>query len=463
MRITFFANRFVLASRNPMRGDRPAALPVSRRFSASIAVFLAAFASRALWAHHFRHFTAQGVGGDWGELGDIAINLFHGRGFSSPFGMGSSPTAWECPLIPFIFASIMKMTGGANVQAARVILCLQCVIGAIGATLFWLVIRRLIDRNAGSFARWLSPAVAVTVCLWPGSLFSVTFLWDYVWQEAALALFLYLALLWWENANLTLSVLVGLTGAVLALINLTPGPIVLAAILPGILRPRVRPNARTLAVVAAFCFFAGIAPWLVRNMVVFHTYVPLRSNAGFEIFQGNNPIECIIAPANAPHPDNDPKQLRKYLDMGEIRYCRYSLRLAVQYIEAHPSQTVRRIADRAYVTWFTDLTGHWVPYPDVPWWKKKLPGVARLAASAALIVLSVTCFFWGSLRGRFALLPYRYMFAAVLILLPLPYYLTVADAPYTVTFRLCVAITSLCMMAITSERLTPPGAPPTPA
>lgn len=446
-----------------MRGDRPAALPASQRPSASIAVFLTAFVSRVIWAHHFRHFTAQGVGGDWGELGDIAINLSHGRGFSSPFGVGSSPTAWECPLVPGIFASIMKMTGGANVQAARLILCLQCVVGAVGATLLWLVIRRLIDRNPGSFARWLSPAVSATVCFWPGSLFSATFLWDYVWQEAALALFLYLALLWWENANLALSVLVGLSGSLLALINITPGPIVLAAILPGIVRPRVRPNARKLSVVAALCFFAGIAPWLVRNMVVFHTYVPLRSNAGFEIFQGNNPIECIIAPDHAPHPDTDWNERQKYVAMGEVRYCRYSLRRAIQYIQAHPLQTVRRIADRAYVTWFTDLTDHWVAYPDVPWWKKKLPGEVRHAASVALVVLSVACFFWGLIRGRFVMLPYRYMFAAVLILLPLPYYLTVADAPYTATFRLCVAITSLCMMAITPERLTPPGAPPTPA
>jgi len=386
-------------------------------------------------------------------VGNIAINLFHGRGFSDPFGIGSTPTAWECPAIPFVFAAIMKIAGGVNVQAAQIILYLQCVVGAAGVTTFWLVIRKLIDANPSSFARWLSPAVAVTVCFWPGSVLSAACLWDYVWQEAALALFLYLALVWSENATLARSVLVGLSGSLLALINITPGPIVLAAFLLMALGSGLRPKARKMPAVAALCFLVGIAPWLMRNMVVFHTYVPLRSNAGFEIFQGNNPVECILNPYHAPHPDNDPNELRKYLDMGEVRYCRYSLHRAVQYIQAHPTQTVRRIVDRVYVTWFTDLTSHWVRYPDVPWWTKKLRSKVRYGASATLMVLSAGCFLWGLIRGRFALLPYRYMFAAVLILLPLPYYPTVADAPYTATFRMCVAITSLCMMALKPKRI----------
>src|SRR6185312_10532372 len=162
----------------------------SHRLAASIAVFLTALFARAIWAHHATRFTPQGVASDWGEVGNIAINLFHGRGFSDPFGIGSTPTAWECPAIPFVFAAIMKIAGGVNVQAAQIILYLQCVVGAAGVTTFWLVIRKLIDANPSSFARWLSPAVAVTVCFWPGSVLSAACLWDYVWQEAALALFL---------------------------------------------------------------------------------------------------------------------------------------------------------------------------------------------------------------------------------------------------------------------------------
>ncbi len=31
------------------------------------------------------------------EMGHISVNLAQGRGFSSPFSLGSTPTAWLCP------------------------------------------------------------------------------------------------------------------------------------------------------------------------------------------------------------------------------------------------------------------------------------------------------------------------------------------------------------------------------
>jgi hypothetical protein len=387
----------------------------------------------------------------------IAINLAQHRGFSFPFGVGSQPTAWECPVVPFIYAAMMKLAGGATLQAATLIVYMQVIAGAIGATLYWLIVRRLTDRDPKRFATWLSPAVAVVVCLWPPSIYSVTTLWYFVWQELALALFLLLAMRWAEQPGARRAALAGISGGVLALVNVTPIPIVLIAI--AFVAAILRRNGNSLRspAIALLYFATVIAPWLARNALVFHDLVPLRSNTGYEIFQGNNAIECIREPFDAPHPATQKQEFKLYTQLGEIQYCSYSLHRAASYMRAHPLQTMRRIGDRIYITWLTDLTDRWVSNDETPWWQASTRYKLRFLLSAMLVVASATTFLWGLIRRRFGSLPYAPMIAVILILLPFPHYLTLADPEYTNTFRMLVAITSLCMLASRVNVAEPAG------
>jgi hypothetical protein len=381
-----------------------------------------------------------------GEMGRIATNLAANRGFSSPFGMGSQPTAWESPLVPYFFSLVMKACGGASMRAAATVLYIQAVIGGFGAWLYWLVVRRLVHRNAGRIAVWVSPVVAVLVCIWPESVVETVDLWYYVWQEAFLALLLFALLLWREQSNHRRAAIAGICGGVLALISVTPVPAaVILMTMVGLSSPRrdYRP-----ALTAGLCFAVVIAPWLVRNSMVFHAFVPLRSNAGYEIFQGNNAIECIREPVNAPHPATDANQYRLYQQMGEIRYSRYCLSLAASYVRAHPLQTAYRIGVRAYVVWLTDLTDHWAPSNATRWWQRSALHKSLVVVSSGLILLAALSFWWGVIRGRFARLPHAAGFGALLVLLPLPHYITLADPEYTTTFRMLVAITSVCMIGV---------------
>ena len=102
--------------------------------------------------------------------------------------------------------------------------------------------------------------------------------------------------------------------------------------------------------------------------MVFRTFVPFRSNTGYEIFQGNNEVECIREPANTPHPASDKQEFDRYVTLGEIRYCKEAMGRAAEYIRHHPWETVRRTVARIYVSWLTDLTDHWTPNPDHKWW-----------------------------------------------------------------------------------------------
>ena len=155
------------------------------------------------------------------EVGAIATNIAEGRGFSSPFGRGAQPTAWECPIMPFLFAGIVEVAGGPAGHAARLVFLvflLQAIVSAFAAAIYWLIAQRLMIRHPGLFSAWLSPVLAVVVCLWPEAFNSVVTPWYFVWQEAALVVFVLLAMRWWDRLEFRRGILVGLAGGVLALI-----------------------------------------------------------------------------------------------------------------------------------------------------------------------------------------------------------------------------------------------------
>ncbi|HEY2471099.1 MAG TPA: hypothetical protein VGI45_25110 [Terracidiphilus sp.] len=417
----------------------------------ALLILFAATAVRMAWvAHVIRfacEFSAKSSFGDE-EIGNIATNLAEGRGFSSPFSFDSIPTAWECPLVPAVYAGIIRLEGGPTGKAARAAVWLQSVIGGIAACLQWLVIRRLMERNPGLFREWLSLVVAVVVCFWPESVTSVANRWYYVWQDAALALLVLLVMQWWEQPVIKRGALVGLCGGVIGLINITPIPIVLGVILIPAVKLRRQTQVLRSAGIAAFCFAIVITPWIIRNTIVFHTPMALRSNGGFELFQGNNAIECIRQPDHAPHPGVDRAEFQMYMEMGEIQYSRYSFHRAIVFMRAHPSLTARRILDRIYISWLTDITDRWISPGQRPWWTLSRAQITRSIFTMALILASFATLIWGIVSRRFRLLPHASLFVLLFIFLPLPHYFTLADMEYMTTLRFWVAIVALCMAAL---------------
>ena len=191
------------------------------------------------------------------EIGNIATNIAEGRGFSSPFGHGAQPTAWECPIVPYLFAGFIKLAGGPTGHATRLIFLSQAIVSAFAAAIYWLTAQRVMFRHPGLFYTWLSPVLAVVLCLWPEALNSVATPWYFVWQEAALTGFVLLATRWWDRLDFDRGILVGLAGGILALINVTPLPIIAFAILFPALRNRLQwTTLRPTAV--AVTFFRGI-------------------------------------------------------------------------------------------------------------------------------------------------------------------------------------------------------------
>jgi hypothetical protein len=100
---------------------------------------------------------------------------------------------------------------------------------------------------------------------------------------------------------------------------------------------------------------AGLAllcclPWTVRNFVVFHRFIPLRSNFGFELYIGNNE-NYDESRRSLPAVITHDREILRYLRMGEIAFMEEERRKAVQFIVSHPRVEAELFAKRIVDFW----------------------------------------------------------------------------------------------------------------
>lgn len=153
-----------------------------------------------------------------------------------------------------------------------------------------------------------------------------------------------------------------------------------------------------------------VAPWLVRNYLVFHRPVFLRDGLGIELRVGNEPGNRGLWSANL-HPDRNPYELKRYAAMGEVAYARADQKEAIAIILAHPGEFAKNTLLRIEYFWIgTPMSSH------------------RLHALRFLKYLPALFFslfaFWGAERAIRQRNQKAWLFIAVLLFVPLVHYIT---------------------------------------
>lgn|GEM_PF-2283378 len=423
-------------------------LPADRPVTAMLRVFAASLAVRLLYPLAHAIFRAQHIPANtfaFAEIGNIALNIFHGRGFSSPFSEGNVPTAWECPLMPYLWAAVMRLQGEASERTYRALVLLQTIPTALSVSLYWLV-ARYVTRRAPRVPSYTPAAAALVFCFWPESLLRIPEIWYYQWQELAIALLVCAALWWCDDPKRRSGAALGAAAGILALINVTPLPVYAVALMEPFIRRRapLRAMAGAAAVSAAV---AGsiVAPWLIRNAVELHAFVPMRSNGWYELFQGNNPRGCIREQATSLHPALNAQEAALYKSLGEIGYVRLCRERALNYMRAHPAQTVWRATERFYVVWCTDIFDRW------PWdARERLERTAftwiRYITITCSAVVPLVIVIYGLFSGGLSELPHPLVFLSLFVFMPLPHYFTLADHEYVQTMRTWLAFLAIIVL-----------------
>ena len=167
------------------------------------------------------------------------------------------------------------------------------------------------------------------------------------------------------------------------------------------------------ALAVALAFAATVAPWMIRNYRVFHTFVPFRDNFGLELYVGNNGSTRHFAPSGF-HPSTTDREMNEYAQIGELAYMRHKQAQAVALIKAHPGGFAELSLRRALYMW-TNLWSFSRRYLEAE--PLDPPNIFLCTALTALALAGLRRAFQ---RGASSGMPY----AIALFFFPMVYYVT---------------------------------------
>jgi hypothetical protein len=155
---------------------------------------------------------------------------------------------------------------------------------------------------------------------------------------------------------------------------------------------------------------AVISPWLARNYSAFGKFVFIRDNLPLEMHVANNENSNGLW-TRSEHPGNDPEAMHHFQELGEMRFMEEKQQQFRQFVREHPAQFVNFTLKRALYFWIgtpqnADLGGH-----------DFLP--ARHLGFFLASALAFAGLWWTWRDQKFA----TFLFACLLIIYPLPYYL----------------------------------------
>jgi 4-amino-4-deoxy-L-arabinose transferase-like glycosyltransferase len=360
------------------------------------------------------------------EICSIAAHIVRGQGFSSPFHIDTGPTAWVAPVYPYFVALIFRIFGLYTAASAIVILGIQCILAASTGILIHALGRRTFGERVGFFAAWIW-ALSPIFFRW-----TVSWIWDFTasafFVTAAIVLALDIAEKNQRKHWLLLAVLWALTGLTNpALLSLLP----FTFLYPAFKNYRTyRPWFASFALSTVF-FAVLVSPWLIRNALVFHRPVLFRDNFWFEFHLGNYHASNGLGFAGR-HPSGNPAELQKYAQWGEMAYIDYWKQDALRFVRDYPAEFRELTLRRAW--WFWDGTS--IIYQAHEWWQPwKFWPLSALGWLGLLFALTR--------RPRGWLL-----YAAALLVYPVPYYFVYPVAKYRHAIEPVLLLLSVYLVSV---------------
>ena len=350
------------------------------------------------------------------ESGNIAHSIATGAGFSSPFRVDTGPTAWTTPVYPLLLGGVMRLFGPYTFASYVAAVLLNILFSTLVCLPLYYAARRIGGVRVAALAAWLW-------AIFPNA---ILLTYESLW-ETSLSALLGATLLWaslkvaeartaraWAAYGLLLGVTLMSNAALLSLLPLLAGWAAYRLRRGGV--PWLR-NAALAAGIAILC----CVPWAIRNYQVFHSFVPLRSILGLQLWVGNNPQAKVIW-LGEQHPIHDQAERNQYVAQGEIAYMRQKEHAALAYILTHPRHEAALVAGRFVSLW---AGGTPTPVQDFlrsrsAWFRYVLLFnlAAGLGALAGLLVLA-----W---RRS----PYLFPLAVYPLVFPWAYYLTLSLPRY---------------------------------
>jgi len=280
------------------------------------------------------------------ELGRVAKAIASGQGFSSPLRfVDTGPTIWFTPIFPYLVAGIFKIWGIFTDLSRIIIMTMNCAFAALTVIPIYGIAERCFRKGVAVGASWCWVFLPTAV------MFPITWIWDTAMAALFLALIFWATLAIRDSKNIWAWTGYGALWAMGVLINPS-----LLSVFPFLFGWAVWESRRNFSqwlkygAAALLVFTIGLAPWTVRNYLVFGKFIVLRSNFGLELWLGNNPSVADTWDQSL-HPNDDRKEAEKYKQMGEIAYMEEKQREAFAFMSTHPVDTLSHTWRRFVENW----------------------------------------------------------------------------------------------------------------
>ena len=425
----------------------------SNPFRSTWAVFWAAFLVRVLYMTlaHTYHFRTDGDHFQFGwEMGRVARALATGFGYADPFIGHTGPTTWVPPLYPLLLAGVFKIFGIYTLRSAWVILTFNSFVSALTAMTTYEIAARCFNRRVAVWSAWIW-------ALYPAAMqYAVRWVWEMTLSTWLLTVIFVLALRMRrigeipadttevdfcsrdDGRTLRRWLIFGLLWGLLGLSNPSLLLLLPACGLWVLHGTRHLRRQAGFASMSAIVFIICVSPWMVRNALVFHKFIPMRANFGAELYLGNGPGAMgFLMEYNHPYEAQD--QLGLYKQMGEVAYAQMRGQLAKKYIASHPGLFLRNSLKRLYFFWIS------VPHPTGGKWYIEPFRVANFAFAsiAGLFGLGL------ALKRR---IPAAWLFAWAFLLIPLIYYFVTVHARFRDPLEPMIAILAVYLFQSVERR-----------
>ncbi|HVB34027.1 MAG TPA: glycosyltransferase family 39 protein [Patescibacteria group bacterium] len=349
------------------------------------------------------------------EEGKVAQSILMGHGFGNPlYGPHTGPTAWLPPVMPYLLAGIFALFGMFTKAAALATLGLESLLSALTCIPIFFMARKSFGMRTAQWAVWVWAFFPYAIY------FSAGLIWNTALSTFLLTCILWMALCLQDSPRVRTWVGFGLLCGIATLTD----PVVLSVVplLGAWACYRLYKKGRRWlrpATASATVLCAVMAPWLIRNYIVFGKFVFLKDNFGSELCVGNvgNALHWWNGDV---HPSGSARELGEFDRLGEMAYMAAKWAQARNYIESHPGIFLWRSVRRAIFIW----TGYWS-------FNKKYLEQEPLDPANIPLCLGTTILALIGLRKMLArdagkIVPY----AILLLFYPLAYYITEPDLQY---------------------------------
>jgi hypothetical protein len=256
-------------------------------------------------------------------FGFEASNIAHawvcaGQGFASPFGGSTGPTAWIAPGVVALYAVSFSLWGCFTFESILFVFGIALVVSLVTTVVVFHIGCRVGSHADVGFLA----ALCFALLPYEAWIFQISGHLDFNLQVLWLAVLLLAVLRATDRNRRPSGFEFGAVSSVAAIFN--PGFLLCSAV--GFIFA-IRGRSRRGMV--RFVLLAGLAHVLILGPVVavqsfrLGGFVPVKSNAGFEIFLGDTPEArgLLHDPAfQAHHPSQNAEEFARYSAIGELRY-----------------------------------------------------------------------------------------------------------------------------------------------